>query len=130
MDGRSGSDAKTRAVEGPNSTRALSGVWGARARRGRGALELRGRSRPGPLGRPRQGERRLFLGSQQSPLDIESATESELPALAPSWLKGGGRIINNGHTIQLNVVPGSKLSVGSDTYDLVQFHFHAPSEHL
>jgi carbonic anhydrase len=69
-------------------------------------------------------------GSQQSPLDIVGATEAEIPELKPSWLTGGGKIVNNGHTIQLNVPPGSTLTAGGDVYDLVQFHFHAPSEHL
>ena len=69
-------------------------------------------------------------GSQQSPLDIVGATEAELPELKLSWLTGGGKIVNNGHTIQLNVPPGSTLTAGGDVYDLVQFHFHAPSEHL
>jgi carbonic anhydrase len=69
-------------------------------------------------------------GSQQSPLDIVGATKAELPALKLSWLPTGGKIINNGHTIQLNVPAGSTLTAGDAVYDLVQFHFHAPSEHL
>ncbi|HEU0201286.1 MAG TPA: carbonic anhydrase family protein [Burkholderiaceae bacterium] len=38
------------------------------------------------------------------------------------------RVIDNGHTIQVNYAPGSRITVGSDTYELVQFHFHRPSE--
>jgi carbonic anhydrase len=68
-------------------------------------------------------------GSQQSPLDITGATEAELPALATNW-QGGGTIVNNGHTIQVNVPQGSTLTRGDKVYDLVQYHFHAPSEHL
>src|SRR3954447_24609740 len=45
-------------------------------------------------------------GSQQSPLDIVGATEAEIPELKLSWRTGGGQIVNNGHTIQLNVQPG------------------------
>ena len=37
---------------------------------------------------------------------------------------------NNGHTIQLAAAPGSTLSIGKESYDLVQFHFHTPSEHI
>jgi len=37
-------------------------------------------------------------------------------------------IIDNGHTIQVNVAPGSTLSVGDKSYSLKQFHFHHPSE--
>jgi carbonic anhydrase len=37
-------------------------------------------------------------------------------------------IIDNGHTIQVNLAPGSMLTVGAKTYTLKQFHFHHPSE--
>ncbi|MGX5800699.1 carbonic anhydrase [Bradyrhizobium sp. Arg314] len=68
------------------------------------------------------------VGSQQSPLDITGAIKADLPAIVTNWKKGG-EIVNNGHTIQINMPAGSKLSRGDRTYELVQFHFHAPSEH-
>lgn len=37
-------------------------------------------------------------------------------------------VIDNGHTIQVNYAPGSWLDVGGARYELVQFHFHKPSE--
>ena len=40
------------------------------------------------------------------------------------------RIINNGHTIQVNAAPGSSCVIGGTSYELQQFHFHHPSEHL
>ena len=40
------------------------------------------------------------------------------------------RIVNNGHTIQVNADPGSSCTIGGVKYDLLQFHFHHPSEHL
>jgi carbonic anhydrase len=36
--------------------------------------------------------------------------------------------LNNGHTIQVNVNPGSKMRIDGVPYDLLQFHFHRPSE--
>lgn len=39
------------------------------------------------------------------------------------------RILNNGHTIQLNYDEGSSMTVEGETFQLLQFHFHAPSEH-
>jgi carbonic anhydrase len=69
-------------------------------------------------------------GGQQSPVDIIGTTEAQLSELKFAWLKGGGRMVNNGHTIQLNVPAGSTLSVGDTRYELVQFHFPGPSEHL
>lgn len=69
-------------------------------------------------------------GSQQSPIDVERAIEADLPDLKIQWAKSADTIVNNGHTIQLNVAPGSTLMLGDDEYKLVQFHFHRPSEHL
>jgi len=40
-------------------------------------------------------------------------------------------IMNNGHTVQVNIAPSNKctLSIHGKTYELKQFHFHTPSEH-
>jgi carbonic anhydrase len=40
------------------------------------------------------------------------------------------RVVNNGHTIQVNADPGSSCVIGGTSYVLQQFHFHHPSEHL
>ena len=68
-------------------------------------------------------------GTQQSPVDIVGPIKAQLPPLKIAWGKTADTIVNNGHTIQLNVADGSTLSVGKDTYSLLQFHFHRPSEH-
>jgi len=41
-------------------------------------------------------------------------------------------IENNGYTVQVNIAPSNKctLSIRGKTYDLKQFHFHTPSEHM
>lgn len=69
-------------------------------------------------------------GSQQSPIDIRSSIKSQLPPLQIAWRVKTDTIVNNGHTIQVNSDLGNTLTVGKDKYDLVQFHFHHPSEHL
>jgi len=69
-------------------------------------------------------------GSQQSPIDITGAVKSTLPKLELSWSKTADTIVNNGHTIQLNFEKGGTLKVAGDSYSLLQFHFHRPSEHL
>jgi carbonic anhydrase len=38
-------------------------------------------------------------------------------------------ITNNGHTVQANVPAGATLEIDGLTYNLLQFHFHTPSEH-
>ena len=42
--------------------------------------------------------------------------------------KGTTEILNNGHTVQVNYQPGSALTVEGRSFELKQFHFHAPSE--
>jgi len=69
-------------------------------------------------------------GSQQSPLDIAGAIKAEVPAISVGWKAAGLSIVNNGHSIQANMPTGSTLSRGDRTYELLQFHFHHPSEHL
>ena len=78
-------------------------------------------------------------GREQSPIDITNATEIDLPAVGirlPSEqevevLNQAGVIheLDNGHTIQINAKTSEKLTVGDKSYALLQFHFHAPSEH-
>ena len=70
------------------------------------------------------------IGSQQSPIDIQSSIAAKLPPLQIAWPKKPDMIVNNGHTIQLNAEAGNTLTVGADKYDLLQYHFHHPSEHL
>jgi carbonic anhydrase len=49
--------------------------------------------------------------------------------IAPEYKQTPLKLINNGHTIQVNVEPGSgAITINKETYDLVQFHFHRPSE--
>ena len=67
-------------------------------------------------------------GKRQSPIDIENAKTSALPALKLDYKAVPLNIVDNGHTIQVNYPPGSTLSVGGKTYVLKQFHFHHPSE--
>lgn len=67
-------------------------------------------------------------GRVQSPIDIQEAQPAALPALAFSYGRIAPAISNNGHTIQVNVGEGQALQVGERRYELLQFHFHTPSE--
>jgi carbonic anhydrase len=67
-------------------------------------------------------------GKQQSPIDLRNATEAKLPAIQFEYKSAPLKIINNGHTIQVNYAPGSFIEVGDKKYQLIQFHFHRPSE--
>lgn len=70
-------------------------------------------------------------GVEQSPIDIESVDTEAADIIDPalSWQAADLEIINNGHTIQANVPKGSTSELDGQTYDLIQFHWHRPSEH-
>jgi carbonic anhydrase len=69
------------------------------------------------------------VGAEQSPIDLTGSLKATLDPLRFDWKPQAFKIVNNGHTIQANAAPGSTLVIGKDTYNLIQFHFHAPSEH-
>ena len=68
------------------------------------------------------------LGHQQSPIDITRTVKTALPQLVFHYGSATPTIWNNGHTVQVNLPPGNTLQVGDQTYELLQFHFHTPSE--
>jgi carbonic anhydrase len=69
-------------------------------------------------------------GQAQSPIDIRQTVKADLPALQFTYGSAAPTLVNNGHTIQVNLPPGQMLKVGEHTYQLLQFHFHTPSEEL
>lgn len=68
-------------------------------------------------------------GMQQSPIDISTATVTTLSDISVHYQPAPLSVVNNGHTIQVNYAPGSYINVAGKRYDLLQFHFHSPSEH-
>jgi carbonic anhydrase len=70
------------------------------------------------------------LGKYQSPIDIEEqgVKKADLAPIRFDYKPSVLKIIDNGHTVQVNYAPGSTITVGGKTYELVQFHFHRPSE--
>jgi carbonic anhydrase len=71
------------------------------------------------------------LGLQQSPIDLVNGVTAELRNdLAVAYRPIPLRIINNGHTIQINADTGCSSTITGTHYELIQFHFHHPSEHL
>jgi len=68
-------------------------------------------------------------GKAQSPIDISSISSAALEDIESSYKKTSLDVVNNGHTIQVNYNNGSSIRVDGKTYNLLQFHFHSPSEH-
>jgi carbonic anhydrase len=67
-------------------------------------------------------------GKNQSPIDLDGFIESSLMPISFNYASGASNIVNNGHTIQVNFAKGSTMAVDGQTFELKQFHFHAPSE--
>jgi carbonic anhydrase len=77
-------------------------------------------------------------GRSQSPIDIVAPAAGSIAELRSAFPPAELEIerhehsadaIDNGHTIQVNYSRGDTLTVGDERFDLVQYHFHAPSEH-
>ncbi len=68
-------------------------------------------------------------GRFQSPIDLGPIAAADVDALEVAYQADLLRIMNNGHTIQVNHQANSTLKVGGHPFRLLQFHFHSPSEH-
>lgn len=69
-------------------------------------------------------------GNLQSPIDIHSyETVAGHHSIEVEYKPSGKHVTNTGHTIQLDVDPGSIIHFDGFDYELKQFHFHTPSEH-
>jgi carbonic anhydrase len=70
------------------------------------------------------------IGKRQSPINIREATTLQGPAepLHFNYQPSNGSVVNNGHTIQVNLSGENTLTVRGSLYKLLQFHFHTPSE--
>jgi len=74
------------------------------------------------------GDNFACTGKNQSPINLTGFIEAELTPITFNYQIGGHEIINNGHTIQVNYEQGSRIELDGQTFDLLQVHFHAPSE--
>lgn len=68
------------------------------------------------------------MGKNQSPIDLASLIEAELPPVEFNYSSNAKEILNNGHSIQANYATGSSMSIDGQEFFLLQFHFHSPSE--
>jgi carbonic anhydrase len=70
-------------------------------------------------------------GWNQSPINLVDEVHADLPELEFEYYSATIDEINNGHSIQQNIKPGSFLRIPerNRSFELKQFHFHSPSEH-
>jgi carbonic anhydrase len=67
-------------------------------------------------------------GTRQSPIDLRDGMKVDLEQIVFDYRPSGFNVVDNGHTIQVAVGMGNYITVQNRTYELVQFHFHRPSE--
>jgi carbonic anhydrase len=67
-------------------------------------------------------------GNRQSPIDLRDGIKVNLEQIGFDYHPSSFNEVNNGHTIQVTVGSGNFITVGNQTYELQQFHFHRPSE--
>jgi carbonic anhydrase len=68
------------------------------------------------------------VGKNQSPIDIHASKAAPLNPIDFHYTSSAGEIVNNGHTVQVNLEGAGSIHLPSGDYKLVQFHFHTPSE--
>ncbi|RMG91875.1 MAG: carbonic anhydrase family protein [Zetaproteobacteria bacterium] len=72
-------------------------------------------------------------GKSQSPINIETAkvVKKGLQPIEIHYSEAKavkGKVLNNGHTIKVETENGGYIVANGKRFDLLQFHFHSPSE--
>jgi carbonic anhydrase len=91
--------------------------------------EYAGQGGPKNWGKIKSEYKACRLGQFQSPVDLKARITADLPALEINYTPAPLSLLNNGHTVQVNYPEGSTMVVEGTVFELLQFHFHTPSEH-
>jgi carbonic anhydrase len=77
------------------------------------------------------GDPFVEVGKKQAPVNIVTAdaVNALLLPLVFQYQATPFVVENTGHVVEVPYASGSHIQVGLDRYELLQFHFHAPSEH-
>lgn len=72
------------------------------------------------------------IGKRQSPIAIRDDNTLVGPAepIRFMYTPSRGTVVNNGHTIQVDLEGDNNIVVRGASYQLLQFHFHTPSEEM
>ncbi|MDY7106731.1 MAG: carbonic anhydrase family protein [Actinomycetota bacterium] len=68
-------------------------------------------------------------GTEQSPIDLTRPVVTVIDDAVVDYVPSAATVTDNGHTVQVNFADGGTATVDGVEYELLQFHFHAPSEH-
>ena len=90
--------------------------------------DYEGTAGPDAWGKMRPEFSKCATGQRQSPIDIRGGIAVDLEPIKFDYRPSAFSVIDNGHTVQVNVEPGNSITITGKRYELVQFHFHRPSE--
>lgn len=68
-------------------------------------------------------------GLEQSPIDLAIALDADLEAPRFQYGRIPVTLLNTGTTLQVQAAAGNTLELEGETFNLLQMHFHHPSEH-
>ena len=67
-------------------------------------------------------------GNRQSPIDLRDGMKVELEQIVFDYKLSSFSVIDNGHTVQVTMTGGNYITIMNRSFELLQFHFHRPSE--
>ncbi len=67
-------------------------------------------------------------GARQSPINIRGGIKVDLEPINFEYRMTSFSVVDNGHTVQVNMDSGNYISVMGRRFELLQFHFHRPAE--
>lgn len=105
------------------------GVWGTTPAIAVPNWSYEGTSDPGHWSELQPDYSLCATGQAQSPINLRSQSRDH-ETLKVDYQSSPLDEVNNGRTVTVNYTGGNTLTLNNQTYELVQFHFHAPSEHL
>ena len=118
--------AKAAALAGHHAPSGAAGTHGA----GDVHWSYEGEGGPQAWGRLKPEFNLCAIGKRQSPINIEESVTLRGPAepIQFEYTPSSASVVNNGHTIQVDVAGDNQITVRGSSYKLLQFHFHHPSE--
>jgi len=125
---RKAADARHRQEEQAAAAAAALAIAAANAPKRGTAWSYEGELGPANWSKINDGWAKCGTGNRQSPIDLRDGIKVNLEQIGFDYHPSSFNEVNNGHTIQVEVGSGNFITVGNQTYELQQFHFHRPSE--
>ena len=121
-------DARRKQEEQAAAAAAAVAITAAAAPKRGTAWSYEGELGPANWSKINDGWAKCATGNRQSPIDLRDGIKVNLEQISFDYHPSSFTEVNNGRTIQVEVGSGNFITVGNQTYELQQFHFHRPSE--